>query len=76
MSRASTKKNSLRTVITVRATKITPDLWEVVINDRSGLLAKTSCHHKTNVASIAVETASTILHVPHGRIKVDRVVYA
>lgn len=50
--------------------------WEVRVFDNSGLLVKTNCFGRKNVAFKATQQAAMALDVPEGRIKINRVEYA
>lgn len=73
-------KSHKRTEVRVEAeqwrTPTGPTPWEVRVYDSAGLLAKTECVSRNNVASKATEAAALALDVPAGRIKVTRVEYA
>lgn len=50
--------------------------WEVRVFDAAGLVAKTYCTSRNNVAFKATQAAASALDVPEGRIKINRVEYA
>ncbi|ANA85777.1 hypothetical protein PBI_WOES_3 [Gordonia phage Woes] len=50
--------------------------YSISVYDRAGLLAKTSCLRKSNVATTATLAASTALGVPEGRIMISPLEYA
>lgn len=65
-----------RTCIKAEAALLSTGLWEVEVYDQAGLLAKTSCVSRSNVASKATSIAALTLGIPEGRIKIDRVTYS
>ncbi|QAX94612.1 hypothetical protein SEA_HARAMBE_3 [Gordonia phage Harambe] len=69
------KRKNMRVEVRVRAEQ-TDDGYLISVFDRAGLLAKTECFHKTNVARTAAQAASVALGVSEGRIKISPLEYA
>lgn len=69
------KVSHKRTEVRVEAIQVESG-WEVKVYDQAGMLAKTSCISRSNVASKATRAAATALNTNEGRIKINRVEYA
>ncbi|UXE04886.1 hypothetical protein SEA_JAMS_3 [Gordonia phage Jams] len=69
------KRRNKRIQVRVRAEQ-TDGGYIISVFDRAGLLAKTECFHKTNVARTAAQAASVALGVSEGRIKISPLEYA
>lgn len=50
--------------------------YEIQVHDTAGMVAKTFCVARSNVASKATQVAAMALSVPEGRIKINRVEYS